>query len=47
MGILEKKMETTSLGFRVTVPLKWIEYGVIIKYPKPYSVYLRGTIRFP
>ena len=30
------------------VPLKWIEYGVygdlIIVYPKPYSVYLRGTI---
>ena len=30
------------------VPLKWIEYGVygdlVIMYPKPYSIYLRGTI---
>ena len=30
------------------VPLKYIEYGVygdlIIIYPKPYSIYLRGTI---
>ena len=30
------------------VPLKWIEHGVygmgIIRYPKPYSIYLRGTI---
>ena len=34
----------------VIVPLKWIEYGVygdlIIIYPKPYSIYLRGTIGF-
>ena len=32
------------------VPLKYIEYGVygdlIIKYPKPYSIYLRGNIVF-
>ena len=30
------------------VPLKWRENGVygdlIIIYPKPYSIYLRGTI---
>ena len=30
------------------VPLKWIEYGVcgdlIVMYPKPYSIYLRGSI---
>ena len=30
------------------VPLKWIEYGLygdlIIRYPEPYSIYLRGTI---
>ena len=36
----------TFLGI---VPLKYIEYGVygdvIITYPKPYSIYLRGTIR--
>ena len=29
-------------------PFKWIEYGVyadlILMYPKPYSIYLRGTI---
>ena len=28
--------------------LKWIEYGqyggLIIIYPKPYSIYLRGTV---
>ena len=46
---MEKKMETTifGLGFRV----KGIEYGVygdlIIKYPKPYSIYLRGTVSQP
>ena len=32
----------------VIVPLKWIEYGLygdlIIICPKPYSVYLTGTI---
>ena len=47
---MEKKME---LLFRVQglgyiVPLKWMEYGIygdlIIIYPKPYSIYLRGTI---
>ena len=31
------------------VPLRYIEYGVygdlIIRYPKPYSIYLRGTMR--
>ena len=30
------------------LPLKWIEYGVyrdlILITPKPYSIYLRGTI---
>ena len=30
------------------VPLKWIEYGIyrylIIIWPKPYSIFLRGTI---
>ena len=42
MGIMEKKMETTynGLGSRI--------YGVygdlIIIYPKPNSIYLRGTI---
>ena len=48
MGVT--KGDTSSLdngSFRVL--LKWIEYGVhgdlIIIYPKPYSVYLRGTIR--
>ena len=34
------------VGYRF--PLKYIEYGVygdpIITYPKPYSIYLRGTI---
>ena len=34
--------------FRVVVPRKSMEYGVygdlIMRYPKPYSVYLRGTI---
>ena len=33
------------------VPLKQIEYGVygdlIIRYPKPYSIYLRGTLCWP
>ena len=33
---------------RFIVPLKQIEYGVyadlIVIYPKPYSIYLRGTI---
>ena len=33
---------------KIIVPLKSIEYGVygdhIILYPKPYSIYLRGTI---
>ena len=46
-------METTIvywgyIGF--IVPLKWIDYGVyadlILIYPKPYSIYLRGTIGF-
>ena len=44
-------METTILGYvyvGVIIPLKLIEYGVygdlIIMYPKPYSIYLRGTI---
>ena len=35
----------------VIVPLKQIEYGVdgdlIRTYPKPHSIYLRGTIRLP
>ena len=37
-------------GAGILVRLKWIEYGVyrdlITIYPKPYSVYLRGTIGF-
>ena len=37
-------------GLGLIVPLKWIEYGVygdlIMTCPKPYSIYLRGTIRF-
>ena len=38
------------LGFRVwgIVPLKYIEDGVygdlLITYPEPYSIYIRGTI---
>ena len=39
---------STMLGFRVIVPRQWIEYGVygdlIMINPKPYSIYLRGTI---
>ena len=38
------------LGFRVIVPLKWIEYGVygslVIIFPKPYSIFLRGLYVF-
>ena len=34
--------------FKVIVPRKWIEYAVygdlIIRYPKPYSIYLMRTI---
>ena len=37
-------------GLGCVVLLKYIEYGVygdlIILYPKPYSIYLRGTIGF-
>ena len=37
-----------TLGFIVS--LKWIEYGVYgdvtVRYPKPFSMYLRGTIGF-
>ena len=45
---MQKEMETTIVfGFMVT--LKYIEYGVygdlIVIYPKPYSIYLRGTVR--
>ena len=37
-------------AIRIIVPLKWIEYGavygdLVIIYPKPYSIYLRGTIK--
>ena len=33
------------LGFRVQVDRMWGKYGdLIITYPKPYSIYLRGTI---
>ena len=35
MGIMEKKMETT---------MEYGVYGDLIIYPKPYSIYLRGTI---
>ena len=41
-------MQGGSLEF--IVPLELIEYGIygdlIITYPKPYSIYLRGTIGF-
>ena len=50
-GIMERKMETTmlGLGFRgYSPPEVDRERGVygdlIIIYPKPYSIYLRGTI---
>ena len=40
-----------SIGFRAySPPLKQIEYGVygdlIILYPRPYSIHLRGTVGF-
>ena len=42
LGMMEKNMEIIILS------QKGIEYGVygnlIIRYPKPYSIYLRGTI---
>ena len=38
----------TTEPVKYIVPLKYIEYGeygdLIIKYPRPYSIYLRGTI---
>ena len=38
------------LGLGFIVPLKQIEHGVsgdlIVIYPKPYCIYLRGTIGF-
>ena len=41
-------METTIEGLRFKSPFKQIEYGVygdfILIYPKPYSIYFRGTI---
>ena len=41
-------METTILALGFRVPRK-VEYGVygdlFIRCPKPYSIYLRGTIR--
>ena len=33
------------LAFRNIVPLKGAYGGLIIIYPKPYSIYLRGTVR--
>ena len=56
IGIMEKKVERKVL-FRVeglsraySLPQVDIEYGVygdlIIIFPKPYSVYLRGNIGF-
>ena len=50
--ILEVLMTWGSIQvmvFKLIVPLKWIEYGgcgdlIIIIYPKPYSIYLTGTI---
>ena len=37
-----------KLNLEAIVPLNYIEYGVygdlIMMYPKPYSIYLRGTI---
>ena len=41
--------ETTGGSVWTFVPLKQIEFGVygelIIRYPKPYSIYLRGAYR--
>ena len=41
-------METTVQGSGFKVPLKYMKYRVpgdlIILYPKPYSIYFRGTI---
>ena len=40
-----------KVGLGLIVPLKWIEHGAYgdlsIIYPKPYSIYLRGTIGLP
>ena len=45
---MEKTLENANWGLGFIVPVKQIEYGVygdlIILYPKPYSIYLRGTI---
>ena len=44
----QAERESSKVGPGPIVPLKQIEYGVygdlIIIYPKPYSIYLRGTI---
>ena len=41
-------MEAT-ISYRVRVPLRELEYGVygdlIMVYPKPYSIYVRGDYR--
>ena len=43
----DTKMESLNVESLI-VPLKQIDYGVygdlILIYPKPYSIYLRGTI---
>ena len=51
---LESETMTSSTNSQVSsthetiVPLEWIEHGVyggfIITYPRPYSIYLRGTV---
>ena len=51
-SIAATKRASTCCGSRSKsrsiVPLKYIEHGVygdpIITYPKPYSIYLRGTL---
>ena len=47
---LKGALELRAQGSGFIVLLKQIEYGVygdlIIIYPKPYSIYLRGTIEF-
>ena len=45
MGIMDKKMETTKMcpiGYRIEI--EYGVYGDLIIYPKPYSIYLGGTV---
>ena len=52
LDVLSKKKKQVRASGSVArpyiVPLKWVEHGVygdlILTYPKPYSIYLRGTI---